>query len=84
MPKPMRQREIEVVMAVDRDTDVLDLRVYVHHPKKRAQAVGTATLRMEDLRGVLPMLTERLRIEDLLIEAEAAARKSKKRKAANA
>ncbi len=36
MPKPMRQREIEIVMAVDRDTGVLDLRVYDHHPKKRS------------------------------------------------
>jgi hypothetical protein len=84
MPKPLTQREIEIVMAVDRDTGVLDLRVYAHHPKKRAQAVGTATLRMEDLREVLPMLAERLRFEDLCIEAETAARKSKKRKAASA
>jgi hypothetical protein len=83
MPKPMRQREIEVVMAVDRDAGILDLRVYAQHPKKRrAQAVGTATLRMEDLHELLPMLTKRLQIEDLLIEAEAAAIKSKKRKAA--
>ena len=81
MSKPMRQREIEIVIAVDRDTGVLDLRVYAHHPnRRRAQEVGTATLRMEDLREVLPMMTERLRFEDLLIEAEANARKSKKRK----
>ena len=79
------QREIEIAMAVDRDTGVLDLRVYAHHPKTRkAQPVGTATLRMEDLREVLPMMTERLRIEDLLIEAETAAKKSKKRKPADA
>jgi hypothetical protein len=82
MPKPMRQRDIEIVMAVDRDAGVLDLRVYAHHPKKRAQPVGTATLRMQDLRKVLSMMTERLRFEDLLIEAKATARKSKKRKAA--
>jgi hypothetical protein len=83
MPKPMRQREIEIVMAVDRDAGVLDLRVYAQHPKRRrAQQVGIATLRMEDLHKLLPMLTERLRFEDLLIEAEAAARKSKRRKAA--
>jgi hypothetical protein len=83
MPKPLRQREIEIVMAVDRDAGGLDLCVYAHHPnRRRLQQVGTATLRMEDLRGVLPMLTKRLRIEDLLIEAEAAARESKKRKAA--
>jgi len=79
MPKPVRQRENEIVMAVDRAAGVLDLRVYAHHSKRhRAQQVGTATLRMEDLREVLPMMTEQLRIEDLLIEAETAARKSKK------
>jgi hypothetical protein len=83
MPKPMRQREIEIVMSVNRDTGVLDLRVFATPKRRRAQVVGTATLRMQDLRAVLPMLTKRLRIEDLLIEAEAAARKSKKRKAPN-
>jgi hypothetical protein len=58
---------------------------FAHHPKKRrAQQVGTATLRMEDLREVLPMMSEQLRFEDLLIEAKATAGKSKKRKAANA
>jgi hypothetical protein len=85
MPKSATEHEIEIVMAVDRDIGVLDLRVYAHHPKRRrAQQVGTATLRMEDLREVLPMLAERLRFEDLCIEAETAARKSKKRIAANA
>jgi hypothetical protein len=38
---------------------------------------------MEDLREVAPMLTERLRIEDQLVKAESAARKSKKVKAKN-
>jgi hypothetical protein len=85
MPTPMRQREVETVMRVDRDAGAIDLRVYAHHSKRRpAQLVGTATLRMEDLREVVPMLTERLRIEDRLVKAEAAARKSKKRKAASA
>jgi hypothetical protein len=83
MPKPLTQREIEIVMSVDRDIGVLDLRVYAHHPKRRrAQQVGTATLRMEDLRELLPMMTEQLRFEDLLIEAKATAGKPKKRKAA--
>ena len=78
MPKPVTQHEIEIVMSVDRDAGVLDLRLYAHHPKRGPpQIVGTATLRMEDLREVLPMMTERLRFEDLLVEAEAAARKSK-------
>jgi hypothetical protein len=79
MPKPAAQ-EIETVIAFDRDTGVLDLRVYDHQPKRRrAQLVGTATLRIDDLREVQPLLTEQLRFEDLCIEAETAARKSKKR-----
>jgi hypothetical protein len=83
MPKPLTQREIEIVMMVDRSTRVLDLRVFATPKRRRTKQVGTATLRLEDLREVLPMMTERLRFEDLLIEAEANARKSKKRKAAN-
>jgi hypothetical protein len=82
MPKPAAQ-EIETVIAFDRDTGVLDLRVYAHHSKRRpAQLVGTATLRMEDMREVLPLLTEQLRFEDLCIEAEIAAKKSEKRRTA--
>jgi hypothetical protein len=60
MRKPLTQREIEIVMAVDRDTGVLDLRVYAQHPKKRAQVVGSATLRLQDLREVLSLMTEPL------------------------
>jgi hypothetical protein len=78
MSKRLLQREIEIAMTVDRSKGVLDLRVYGHHPKRRrAQQVGTATLRMEDLRDVVPMLTERLRFEDQLVKVEAAARRSK-------
>ena len=56
MPKPLPQRKSEIVMMVDRDTGVLDLRVFATHCKRgRAQIVGTATLRMEDLRELAPM-----------------------------
>jgi hypothetical protein len=85
MSRLVPQHEIETVMAFDRDAGVLDLRVYAQHSKRRrAQLVGTATLRLEDLREVLPLLTESLRFEDLCIEAETVARASKKRKAASA
>jgi hypothetical protein len=84
MSRLVPQDEIETVMAFDRDAGVLDLRVYAQHCKRRrAQLVGTATLRMEDMREVLPLLTEQLRFEDLCIEAEATAKKSKKRTAAS-
>jgi hypothetical protein len=82
MSKPLTQPEIEIVMSVDRDTGVLDLRVFATPKRRRTKQVGTATLRLEDLREVLPMLTERLRFEDRLVEADIAARKLKKHKAA--
>jgi hypothetical protein len=84
VPKPITQHEIEIVMAIDRSTRVLDLRVFaIPHNKRRTKIVGSVNLRMEDLRGVVPMLAERLRFEDLLIEAEANARNSKNPKVAN-
>jgi hypothetical protein len=51
--------------------------------KSERRQSGLPPLRMEDLREVLPMLAERLRFEDQLIEAEANARKSKNPKVAN-
>ena len=81
MPKPVAS-ESEIVMAVNRDTGILDLWVYAHSPKRRrGRLVGTATLRMEDLREVVPMLAERLRIEDLLVR-KSTSRNSNKAKAA--
>jgi hypothetical protein len=83
MSRLVPQREIEIAMTHDRDAGVLDLRLYAQHCKRRrAQLVGTATLRMEDMREVLPLLTEQLRFEDLCIEAEIAAKKSEKRRTA--
>jgi hypothetical protein len=81
MPKPVRQRENEIVMSVDRDAGVIDLSVYAHHSKKRhTELVGSAKLRMADLPQVLRLLTERLRIEDRAVKAGRVA-KSWKRKA---
>jgi hypothetical protein len=83
MPKLLPKRGIEIVMMVDRDAGVLDLQIFASHLKRReAQLVGSATLRIGDLRQVLPILTERLQIEDQLVKAEAIARKSKRRKTA--
>ena len=84
MRKNRLQQRQQIVISVDRDTGALDLSVFAFPLKdNRTQTVGTATLRMADVPEVLRLLTERLRFEDLLIEAEANARKSKKRKAAN-
>jgi hypothetical protein len=69
-------------MAVDRDSGTLDLSVFALPLKgNRTQTVGTATLRMADVPEVLRLLTERLQFEELLIEAETTARKSKKKAA---
>ena len=76
----LRQRQI--VMAVDRDSGTLDLSVFALPLKgNRTQTVGTATLRMADVPEVLRLLAERLQFEELLIEAENTARKSKKKAA---
>jgi hypothetical protein len=72
MPKPFPKTETEIVMSVDRDAGVLDLRVFATQ-HKRAEVVGTATLRMADVPEVVRLLTEGLRGEELLIEAETTA-----------
>jgi hypothetical protein len=69
-------------MAVDRSTGIVDLSVFATPVKgHRTQTVGTATPRMADVPEVVRLLTERLRIEDQLLAAESAARKSKKKAA---
>jgi hypothetical protein len=78
-----RLQQQQIVMAVDRSTGIVDLSVFALPCKgHRTQTVGTATLRMADVPEVVRLLTQRLRIEDLLINAETTAKKSKKRKAA--
>jgi hypothetical protein len=77
-----RLQQQRIVMAVDRDSGTLDLSVFALPLKgNRTQTVGTATLRMADVPEVLRLLTERLQFEELLIEAETTARKSKKKAA---
>jgi hypothetical protein len=74
-----RLQQRKIVMAVDRDTGTIDLSVFVIPSKgHRTQTVGTATLRMADVPEVVRLLSEQLRIEDQLVEAESAARRSKK------
>jgi hypothetical protein len=69
-------------MAVDRSTGIVDLSVFALPCKgHRAQTVGTATLKMADVPEVVRLLTERLLIEDQLLAAESATRKSKRLKA---
>ena len=75
MPKHSPGTEREIIMSVDRDAGVVDLRVFATQ-HKRAEVVGTATLRMADVPEVVRLLTERLRFEDQLVAAESATRKS--------
>ena len=77
-----RLQQQRIVMAVDRSTGIFDFSVFAKPLQGgRTQTVGSATLRMADLPEVIRLLTERLRFEDQLAEAESAARKSKKLKA---
>jgi hypothetical protein len=77
-----RLQQQQIVLAVDRDTGTIDLSVFVIPSKGyRTQTVGTATLRMADVPEVVRLLSEQLRIEDQLLAAESAARRSKKLKA---
>jgi hypothetical protein len=77
----LQQRQI--VMAVDRSTGIVDLSVFAKPLQGgRTQTVGTASLRMADVPEAVRLVTEGLRGEELLIEAETTAKKSKKRKAA--
>ena len=80
MPKPFPKTETEIVMSVDRDASVLDLRVFATQHKS-AEVVGIATLRMADVSEVVRLLSERLRFEDLLLAGESAARKSRRLRA---
>jgi hypothetical protein len=80
MPKPFPKTETEIVMSVDRDAGVLDLRVFAtQHKRQRSSALQRLG---SDVPEVVRLLTEGLRGEELLIEAETTAKKSKKRKAA--
>ena len=82
MRKSRLQQQQQIVIAVDRDSGTLDLSVFALPLKgNRTQTVGTATLRMADVPEVLRLLAERLQFEELLIEAENTARKSKKKAA---
>jgi hypothetical protein len=82
MPKHSPGTEREIIMSVDRDAGVLDLRVFATQ-HKRAEVVGTATLRMADVPEVVRLLTEGLRGEELLIEAETTAKKSRNERRQN-
>jgi hypothetical protein len=49
----------QIVMAVDRDTGILDLSVFAKPLQGgRTQTVGTATLRMADVPELVRLLTE--------------------------
>ena len=82
MSKSKTQGKIQIITAVDRDAGILDVQVFGIHPNRRPLEVGNATLRMQDLPQVLPLLAERLRMEDLLVRAEPATQISKRMRSA--
>jgi hypothetical protein len=73
MPRTIPKQETEIVMTTDFTTGMIDLRVFATHPKRpRPEIVGTASLRVQDLADVVPLLNERLLAEDYIRAAQAA------------
>jgi hypothetical protein len=67
MRKTLSKPETHIVMRVDREAGVIDLRVFAANLRlQKTTIVGTATLRTEDLREVVSLLTQELQFEDLL------------------
>ena len=73
----------DILMNVDWNTGILDLQVFAC-PKKGvgAEVVGTATVRLQDLRYLVEVLTERLQVQDYIDAAQAAPKKTRKAKKA--
>jgi hypothetical protein len=83
MRKTTSKPEAQIVMVVDQNARLLDLRVFsAPNRNVEPEVVGTATLRLQDLRNVVAMLSKRLQFQDQLDAAQAAARSGRKKKRA--
>ena len=79
MGKTVSKRQPAIVMAVDRDARLLDLRVFAAlNEQVEPEVVGNATLRLQDLLDVLALLSEGLRFQDQIDAGQAAARRARK------
>jgi hypothetical protein len=67
MRKTLSKPETHIVMRVDRQAGVIDLRVFAANLRlEKTTIVGTANIRVQDLREVVSLLTQQLQFEDLL------------------
>ena len=74
--------ETHIVLSADHDTGAIDLRVFLAASRNvEPEVVGTASLRMRDLRDVVEILNERLQFQDALDATKAARRGTKTRRA---
>jgi hypothetical protein len=82
MRKTLSKPETHIIMRVDHEAGVIDLRVFAANlTLQKTTIVGTANIRVQDLREVVSLLTQQLRFEDLLARQDrTSSRKSKKMK----
>src|ERR1700680_3266860 len=82
MRKTLSKPETHIVMRFDREAGVINLRVFAANLRlQKTTIVGTANIRVQDLREVVSMLTQQLQFEDLLARQDRTSlRKSKRMK----
>jgi hypothetical protein len=81
MRKNISKRQPAIVMAIDQDARLLDLRVFAAQNKHvEPEVVGNATLRLRDLREVVAFLSHEIQMRDWMDDAQAAARRTRKKK----
>ena len=83
MRKMVSKRQPAIVAAVDHDTGVLDLQVFAApNQRGRPKVVGNAVIRIQDLRDVMALLRDELRLQNHIDAAQPAARRTRKKKRA--
>ena len=83
MPKNVSKLETQIVLSADHDTGALDLRVFAAPSRSvEPEVVGTAALRMQDLRDVVAILRDELRLQNHIDAAQRAAKRTRKKKRA--
>jgi hypothetical protein len=83
MRKNISKSETQIAMAVDYATGVLDFQVLAApNQRGRPKVVGNAIIRIQDLRDVMALLRDELRLQDRMDAGQAAARRARKKKRA--
>jgi hypothetical protein len=82
MRKTLSKPETHIVMRVGRQAGVINLRVFAANLRlEKTTIVGTANIRVQDLREVVSLLNQQLQFGDLLArQGRTSSRKSKKMK----